>query len=175
MTPSDGKGHTPGWVWLALPLGAIGALIFAQSLDASPAATRRRPGALTHLVAARAHAAAAVPEPAASEELSRDRAHHPSPPRPTAEPSALAVGLSLVAIVAACGQKPGTHNAAKDALPEIIVQTGSARRGPRSPRAPTAAPWPPTGGTTGGTTTGGTATAVARPAATGGGTAAPRR
>jgi len=52
------KGHTPGWVWLAIPLGALGATIFGQSLAASPAATRRRPGALTHLEAARAHAAA---------------------------------------------------------------------------------------------------------------------
>jgi hypothetical protein len=53
--PFDGKGHTPGWVWLALPLGAIGALIFAQSLGASTVANRRRPGALSHLVAAHEH------------------------------------------------------------------------------------------------------------------------
>ncbi|MDQ2649279.1 MAG: hypothetical protein M3Z03_06980 [Actinomycetota bacterium] len=49
----DGKGSTPGWVWVALPLGALGALLFAQSLSASPAASRRRPGALTRLIAER--------------------------------------------------------------------------------------------------------------------------
>ncbi|MDP1819686.1 MAG: aldehyde dehydrogenase family protein [Acidimicrobiales bacterium] len=53
---SGGKGSTPGWVWIALPLGALAAFVFAQALDASPAAARRRPGALTHLVAARAQA-----------------------------------------------------------------------------------------------------------------------
>jgi hypothetical protein len=49
----DGKASTPGWVWLALPIGAAGALIFAQSLAAAPAAARRRPGALTRLIAER--------------------------------------------------------------------------------------------------------------------------
>lgn len=48
---SAGDGYLPGWVWLALPLGALGAMLFAQSLAASPAASRRRPGALSKLVA----------------------------------------------------------------------------------------------------------------------------
>ncbi|MEY2424812.1 MAG: hypothetical protein QOI61_384 [Actinomycetota bacterium] len=42
-------GSTPGWVWLALPIGLIGAFLFDQSLGATPAAMRRRPGALTML------------------------------------------------------------------------------------------------------------------------------
>ncbi len=46
---TGGDGSTPGWVWIALPLGVVGAIVFAQSLGASPAATRRRPGALSHL------------------------------------------------------------------------------------------------------------------------------
>jgi hypothetical protein len=48
---SGGDGYLPGWVWLALPLGALGTMLFARSLDASPAASRRRPGALSKLVA----------------------------------------------------------------------------------------------------------------------------
>jgi hypothetical protein len=59
--PFDGSGSTPGWVWLALPLAALGVLLFAQSLDAVPAAGRRRPGALSHLVAAEELAAAPPP------------------------------------------------------------------------------------------------------------------
>ena len=51
--PAGGEGSTPGWVWVALPLGAVGAVLFAQSLSATPAATRRRPGALTRLMAER--------------------------------------------------------------------------------------------------------------------------
>jgi hypothetical protein len=47
----SGQGHTPGWVWIALPLGVVGAVIFDQSWRATPAATRRRPGALTRLEA----------------------------------------------------------------------------------------------------------------------------
>ncbi|MGH9275570.1 MAG: hypothetical protein ACRDZU_13065 [Acidimicrobiales bacterium] len=46
-----GDGYLPGWVWLALPFGAVGSVLFAQSLTASPAASRRRPGALSKLVA----------------------------------------------------------------------------------------------------------------------------
>jgi hypothetical protein len=46
-----GDGYLPGWVWLALPLGALGTMLFAQSLAASPASSRRRPGALSRLVA----------------------------------------------------------------------------------------------------------------------------
>jgi hypothetical protein len=46
---TGGKGHTPGWVWLALPLGLLGAVVFGQSLVAAPASHRRRPGALTRL------------------------------------------------------------------------------------------------------------------------------
>jgi hypothetical protein len=49
---SAGEGYLPGWVWVALPLGALGAWLFAQSLAATPAAARRRPGALSKLVAA---------------------------------------------------------------------------------------------------------------------------
>ncbi len=44
----DGIG-THGWVWFALPVGLFVSAMFAQALDASPAATRRRPGALTRL------------------------------------------------------------------------------------------------------------------------------
>jgi hypothetical protein len=49
----DGTASTPGWVWLALPIGAVGAYLFAQSLAASPATARRRPGALSRLIADR--------------------------------------------------------------------------------------------------------------------------
>jgi hypothetical protein len=49
----DGRASTPGWVWLALPIGVAGAVVFAQSLAASPVATRRRPGALSRLMAER--------------------------------------------------------------------------------------------------------------------------
>lgn len=55
-TGSPGSGtlaashaETPGWVWLLLPLGVIAAYVFDQSLSATPAALRRRPGALTKL------------------------------------------------------------------------------------------------------------------------------
>jgi hypothetical protein len=51
-TSSAGDGYLPGWVWVGLPLGALGAWLFAQSLVATPAAARRRPGALSKLVAA---------------------------------------------------------------------------------------------------------------------------
>jgi hypothetical protein len=40
---------TPGWVWFVLPLVLMGAFMFDQSLNATPAALRRRPGALTSL------------------------------------------------------------------------------------------------------------------------------
>ncbi len=40
---------TPGWVWLVLPLALIAAFVFDQSLSATPAALRRRPGAMTML------------------------------------------------------------------------------------------------------------------------------
>ncbi len=43
------RGSTPGWVWLALPLGLAAAYMFDRSLTAVPAAMRRRPGALTQL------------------------------------------------------------------------------------------------------------------------------
>jgi hypothetical protein len=56
---------TPGWIWLALPLGLVGAYMLDQSLSATPAAMRRRPGALTKLEAVRAHAAAPPPQPGA--------------------------------------------------------------------------------------------------------------
>jgi ABC-type branched-subunit amino acid transport system substrate-binding protein len=62
------------------------------------------------------------------------------------------LGMSLLVAVAACGQKPGTHNAAKDALPEIILQTGSGGG------AATSATDGGAVATDGGTTTGGTAT-----------------
>lgn len=51
---SAGAGYLPGWVWLALPLGALGAVLLAQALAASPASSRRRPGALSKLVATNA-------------------------------------------------------------------------------------------------------------------------
>jgi hypothetical protein len=49
----DGGGdpHTPGWVWVGLPLLAAGALMFAEALRAQPALTKRRPGALARLEA----------------------------------------------------------------------------------------------------------------------------
>jgi hypothetical protein len=56
--PHDGGGGTPGWVWLALPLGILGAVLLGQALGAEPSATRRRPGALSHLVATEELAAA---------------------------------------------------------------------------------------------------------------------
>jgi hypothetical protein len=40
---------TPAWLWFLLPLALIGSYMFDQSLSATPAALRRRPGALTHL------------------------------------------------------------------------------------------------------------------------------
>ena len=48
-TARRSSSSTPGWVWLGLPFGLIGAAVFAQSLDATPDALRRRPGALTRL------------------------------------------------------------------------------------------------------------------------------
>jgi ABC-type branched-subunit amino acid transport system substrate-binding protein len=64
------------------------------------------------------------------------------------------LGMSLLIAVAACGQKPGTHDAAKDKLPEIIVQNGSGGGAATNADAGAAT----TGGTTGGATTGGTTT-----------------
>jgi hypothetical protein len=48
-----GGGHprTPGWVWVALPLAAAGALVFGEALRSQPALAKRRPGALTRLEA----------------------------------------------------------------------------------------------------------------------------
>ena len=43
------RASTPGWVWFVLPLTVILAYMFDQSLSATPAALRRRPGALTKL------------------------------------------------------------------------------------------------------------------------------
>jgi hypothetical protein len=40
---------TPGWVWLVIPFVLLGAYLFDQSLVATPALLRRRPGALTQL------------------------------------------------------------------------------------------------------------------------------
>jgi hypothetical protein len=40
---------TPGWVWIVLPLLVLGAYLFDQSLIATPALLRRRPGALTQM------------------------------------------------------------------------------------------------------------------------------
>ena len=40
---------TPGWVWFVLPLLVLGAYLFDQSLIATPAALRRRAGALTQM------------------------------------------------------------------------------------------------------------------------------
>lgn len=53
VTPTAAREdpYTPGWVWIALPLGLVGAYVFDQSLGATPAATRRRPGALSRLEA----------------------------------------------------------------------------------------------------------------------------
>jgi hypothetical protein len=52
------KASTPGWLWFLLPLILIFAFVFDESLSATPAALRRRPGALTALEARRAAAAA---------------------------------------------------------------------------------------------------------------------
>jgi ABC-type branched-subunit amino acid transport system substrate-binding protein len=40
--------------------------------------------------------------------------------------AAIALGLALATIAAACGQKPGVHDEAADALPEIIIETTGA-------------------------------------------------
>ena len=72
------------------------------------------------------------------------------------------LGMSLLVAVAACGQKPGTHNAAKDALPEIILQTGSGGG------AATSATDGGAVATDGGTTTGGTTTGGSTGGTTGG-------
>jgi ABC-type branched-subunit amino acid transport system substrate-binding protein len=79
------------------------------------------------------------------------------------------LGMSLLIVVAACGQKPGTHDAAKDALPEIVLQTGSGG-GAAATSADTGGTTggTATGGTTGGTTTGGTTTGGATGGSTGG-------
>lgn len=50
-TAFESESHTPGWVWIAIPLGLAAAYIFEQSLSATPAAARRRPGALSRLEA----------------------------------------------------------------------------------------------------------------------------
>ncbi len=50
-TSTGGDGYLPGWAWLALPLALAGAALFGQALTAAPAAARRRPGALSRLVA----------------------------------------------------------------------------------------------------------------------------
>ncbi len=50
------KASTPGWLWFLLPLALIAAYVFDQSLIATPAALRRRPGALSALGANQAAA-----------------------------------------------------------------------------------------------------------------------
>jgi hypothetical protein len=45
---------TAWWVWLVIPLGVAGSYVLTQALDASPAVSARRPGALTRLVQTRA-------------------------------------------------------------------------------------------------------------------------
>lgn len=50
-TVSTSRGSLPGWVWFVLPFALIAAYVFDQSLIATPAALRRRPGALTRLEA----------------------------------------------------------------------------------------------------------------------------
>ncbi|MDQ2649278.1 MAG: hypothetical protein M3Z03_06975, partial [Actinomycetota bacterium] len=44
--------------------------------------------------------------------------------------ASLLVALALITLVAACGQKPGVHNAAKDELPQIILESGAGAGGP---------------------------------------------
>lgn len=44
---------TPKWLWFLLPLALIFAFVFDEALGATPAAMRRRPGALTRLEARR--------------------------------------------------------------------------------------------------------------------------
>lgn len=46
---TGGNPHTPGWVWLGIPLLAGLALLMTDALRAQPALARRRPGALTRL------------------------------------------------------------------------------------------------------------------------------
>lgn len=55
---SPGSGDLPAWMLLALPLGLAGAALFGQAAAAPAVTGRRRPGALTRLVAS-----SAVPAP----------------------------------------------------------------------------------------------------------------
>ena len=78
-------------------------------------------------------------------------------------PRILAVGLALASLAAACGQKPGTHDASKDRAPQIVVEsgvagTGTAAAGPGGATDGGAAATATGGTTTGGTTTGGSTT-----------------
>src|SRR5690606_3886497 len=54
-TVSTGAAELPAWMLLALPLGLAGAALFGQAAVAPAAATRRRPGALSHLMTSGAH------------------------------------------------------------------------------------------------------------------------
>ena len=49
------RASTPGWLWFLLPFALIAVYMFDQSLNATPAALRRRAGALTHLEMNREH------------------------------------------------------------------------------------------------------------------------
>lgn len=53
VVASTRKVSTPGWLWFLLPLVLIMAFVFDEALSATPAALRRRPGALTALEARR--------------------------------------------------------------------------------------------------------------------------
>jgi ABC-type branched-subunit amino acid transport system substrate-binding protein len=74
--------------------------------------------------------------------------------------AAVAFGLALVTIAAACGQKPGVHDEAADALPEIIIETsgGAGAATGTDDSATDGAAGTDSGGATtpGGTGTGGT-------------------
>ena len=80
----------------------------------------------------------------------------PSRTRPRAPRRAVAAGiaLALLTVVAACGQKPGVHDASKDELPEIIIDTAGAGGGAATGVDGTGAATD--GGGTGGTGGGGT-------------------
>jgi hypothetical protein len=67
ITAVAGATTLPATGGAALPLGLAGAALFGQSLVAAPAAARRRPGALSHLMSSTSTAAAGTAGNASSD------------------------------------------------------------------------------------------------------------